>query len=487
MADNVQVIRGGPGRAATYRLAGVPKTFDRAGLIKFLSTSPKQALRLGRDLAALNRGILNDAGYQVKTVNGVQHLQKYKGGKVSQQGAGGKSGGGAWGPGDEGKPMKWADLGALPKRAGDPKGTLGASNDTNNGTPPKPTKPAGGTSPNGGTGGTSPNGGTDTRDLSGSDTESNNSGLFDQIAGLDPNTGAPMTRGMIDAIINGTYNPQLNEVRREIGKNPAQLKTNLGNIERWYGDVFKSVDTARERGASMTKSAADATTGNAKAILESIGGSAALGAQGVAQSGANAAGTIQALGAVDQSYLSDIQPLLKGEAANASTRETARMGDLLQGYKQKLSDLALQKGGARASGLAEMLKYNSGQEQQAFTNKVGLIQTAGALALDNAKAQNYLADQQAKSDKATASGNKTILSTIQKANAQANQYGYDPAELYAQYPKGGLAPGELVSNVLNTYRANSLPLTDPRVRSAAAALIQTYGYKVDPKWVNGWR
>jgi hypothetical protein len=323
--------------------------------------------------------------------------------------------------------------------------------------------------------------------LTGSQEQTSNSGLFDQIAGLDPNTGTPMTRSMIDAIVNGTYDPQMNEVRREIGKNPAQLQTNLADIARWYGDTIKSVETAKTRGADMTKSVADASVGNAKAILESIGGQAALGAQGVAQSGANAAGTIQALGANDQTYLNDIQPLLKGEAANASTAETARMGNLLQGYKQRLADLALQKGGARGSGIVEAIQSNNAIDQQRFSNRVGLIQTAGALALDNAKAQNYLADQQAAADKDAKDSSKTILATVQKANAQANQYGYDPKELHAQYPKGGLAPGELVSNILNTYRANSLPLTDPRVRSAAAALIQTYGYKVDPKWVSGWR
>jgi hypothetical protein len=434
------VDRNDANNKALYGLPGVPRRFtSRAQVITFLKNSPAYAKKQRGWLNAHHKALFNEAGYAIDPKT--QQITKYVAPPTAAERAAAAA--------------KAAKTGSAPTGASSPSGGTRASG--------------------GGTGAGS------------SDTESNNSGLFDQIAGLDPNTGTPMTRGMIDAIVNGTYNPQMSEVRREIGRNPAQLKTNLADIARWYGDSIKGVEQAKTRGADMTKSVADATTGNAKSILESIGGAAALGAQGVAQSGANAAGTIQALGAVDQSFLNDIQPLLQGEAANASTSETARMGNLLQGYKQRLSDLAVQKGGARATGVSEALKYNSDLGQQAFTNKVGLIQTAGALALDNAKAQNYLADQQAKADKATATGNKTILATIQKANSQANQYGYDPAELYAQYPKGGLAPGELVSNVLNTYRANSLPLTDPRVRSAAAALIQTYGYKVDPKWVNGWR
>ena len=337
-----------------------------------------------------------------------------------------------------------------------------------------------------GGGGAGAGGGADTSVGPTSD-QSNNSGILDQIAGLNPNTGSMITRPLIDSMVNGQFGPGIADAQREIGKNPAQLKTNLADIKKWYGDVLASVDRAKTRGADMTKSITDANVGNAQAILGSIGGQAALGAQGVAQSAANASGTLAALGANDQSYLNDIQPLLQGEQANASSRETARMGDLLQGYKQQLQGLIQQKGGARAEATIGAIGQNNALDQTRFGNNLGLVQTAGALALDNAKAQNYLAEQQAKAQKSGSDQNKTILAQIGKAVEMQNMVGPEgDSPIYTQFPKGGLAPSGLVQQILGTFRANNVNLRDPRARQAAVGLIQSYGYKYDPKWVNGW-
>ena len=78
------------------------------------------------------------------------------------------------------------------------------------------------------------------------------------------------------------------------------------------------------------------------------------------------------------------------------------------------------------------------------------------------------------------------MAKIAKAVQTQNTIG-PGEEMYELHPAGGLAPKELVQQILGTYRSLGVPLTDPRSRQSVAGLIQSYGYKYDPKWVNGWR
>lgn len=60
-------------------------------------------------------------------------------------------------------------------------------------------------------------------------------------------------------------------------------------------------------------------------------------------------------------------------------------------------------------------------------------------------------------------------------------------EDYPMYQAGGLAPPNLVKDILNAYRTQGVDLTDPRARKAAASMIQRFGVRVDPRWIRGWR
>lgn len=313
------------------------------------------------------------------------------------------------------------------------------------------------------------------------------SGLLNDIIGLDPNTGQYIPRSMIDQAVSGSYDPAERDLSRSIAKNPAELATALGDIKRWYGDVGKGVTQARNRGASLTQRLVGASGDNARAILGAIGGEAALGGAQVAQTGVNNANTIQALGAIDQQYLNDVAPLLSDEAANASRQTTAQFSQRLRDYQEKLRGLQTEEGGARAKGYLDAIQANNQTAQQAFANRASQLQTAGALAISNEKAANYLGSAQAKAAaSAQNQGVKTLLSRIDKANQAIGSY-IDPSSPAYAAQQGGLAPKQLVQDVLNFYRSNLVPLTDPRARQAAAATIQTFGFKVDPHWVNGWR
>jgi hypothetical protein len=223
-------------------------------------------------------------------------------------------------------------------------------------------------------------------------------------AALANQGGKPMTPAQIDQLVSsitqGSTVKSMYERDRE--NTLKQNESNLSQIKDWYGQVTDAQGVATQRDAEFGKQALDANTATTQAIIGSLGGEANQGSYVVGAQGENTAGTLNALGQIQNQYNADIAPLLKLEGAGALAREqgagAARLRDLsrslMQQQSQASSDEAKlrfdvwqqnnQLANDRLTRLMQIKQYNQGLRQQDFNNQLGVVQagisaqTAGA-------------------------------------------------------------------------------------------------------------
>jgi hypothetical protein len=181
----------------------------------------------------------------------------------------------------------------------------------------------------------------------------------------------------------------------------------LHDIGQWYGQVGKSVDTARGRGITANADGRNSILAATKAIVASLGGGANAASGIVGSMGASDAATLGAMGTAESQYLADMQPLLASEGAGAKTQERARQTMLAQDMANNLSSLRGERGAAkgkyefdilqanngirdnRLSRLLELQQYNNTARQQNWTNELSAEQARIAAMLSGAQADSY--------------------------------------------------------------------------------------------------
>lgn len=397
--DKANAARGdGSNIVKGIRLPGVPHVFaSRESVVKFLRNSPGYVEKQKGWLNAHRKEALQDAGFQVT-----------KKGKVV-------------------KYVQPKDRPIFKPKSKDKAAPVVA-------TPAQVPAPAGGTVDAGVGGFEIP-----TVDFTGIDTLNPNTGVM--IDRSMANKGAKLFGpGAAEAQAGLQFDSKILNLRDLAQRNPLDTKQHVADIGSWYGQVLNSLKTASQRDSDLQKAAVDETVENTQAITGAIGGAANAGSALVGAAGAEAAGTLGALGLAQDQYNADIRPILEAEAAGQKTREAAAGSG-------KLADLKLQI----AAALGE-------RGQAKVANQFGIDQANNQI-LDNRAAQTMAIIQ--------------ANNAARQANFQ-NRYGVETTKLGAQV-SGAQVAGDLAETVIK--ETGKAAKAGPKPWASTPASQKTYAYK----------
>ncbi|MCZ2109506.1 MAG: hypothetical protein LC118_08055 [Dehalococcoidia bacterium] len=202
--------------------------------------------------------------------------------------------------------------------------------------------------------------------------------------------GAKLFRmGAADQIAGLQFDPQIQDLAAQQLQAPRDTAQQKKDVGGWYQQVLNSLRTAGKRDTAATKAGVDSIGEATKAIVGSLGGEANQGSALVGASGADAVGTLAALGAVQDQYNADLAPLLQSEKAGALSRVeaagTSRLHDLALKLAQAKGQRGQAKGAARLQiqgennqildnrnkTLIDILNANNGLAQQRYSNAFG--------------------------------------------------------------------------------------------------------------------
>ena len=279
---------------------------------------------------------------------------------------------------------------------------------------------------------------------------------FSAIDKLNPKTGVIIDRreaskgaklfgpGAAEAQAGLQFDSKILNLRDQALRNPLDTAQHTKDIGSWYGQVLSSLKTAGERDSALQKAAVDETVANTGVIAGAIGGAANEGSALVGAAGAEAAGTLGALGLAQDQYNADLAPILEAEAAGQKTREAAA-------GSSKLADLKLQI----AAALGE-------RGQAEVANQFGVDQANNQI-LDNRAAQTMQIIQ---------ANNATRQTNFQ------NQYGVETTKLGAQV-SGAQVAGDLAETAIREVgdAASAAAKKGPKPWASTPASQKTYAYK----------
>ncbi len=250
--------------------------------------------------------------------------------------------------------------------------------------------------------------------------------------------------GVAEAQAGMQFDPQILGLRDLANKSPLDTAQHVKDIGSWYGQVLSSLKTAGERDAALQSAAVNETTENTADIMSALGGSANAGSGLVGAAGAEAAGTLGALGLAQDQYNQDLRPLLEAEAAGQKVREqaagSARLSDLQlqiqaalgqRGQAQVVNQFGIDQANNqvldnRAQRAMEILQANNNARQVNFQNKYGVETTKLGAQVSGAKVAGDLAETVIKEagDAATAAQKKGPKSFADTSAAQ-KKYAYE--------------------------------------------------------------
>lgn len=263
-------------------------------------------------------------------------------------------------------------------------------------------------------------------------------------------------KGAAEAQAGLQYDSQILKLRNDALKAPLDTEQHVKDIGSWYGQVLSSLKTAAGRDSAIQKAGVDETVDNTAAIASAIGGSANAGSSMVGAAGAEAAGTLQALGTAQDQYNSDLAPILQAEAAAQKTRESAagssRLADLNLAIAGAVGERGQAKAAAqlqidqanngildnRANRQLQILQANNQTRQTNFQNKYGVETTKLGAQVSGAKVAGDIAE-------------KLITETAKGKKAGPKPWASTPASQKTYAYKN--FTGELAGNI-KAYQAN---------------------------------
>jgi hypothetical protein len=283
------------------------------------------------------------------------------------------------------------------------------------------------------------------------------------------------------------YDSQINEANRSIGSTQSQGEQNQADIGHWFDQVLGSLKTAGGRDSAATKAGVGSVNDATAAILASLGGQANSGSSTVGAAGADAAGTLQALGTAEDQYNSDLAPLLQAEGAGDKARNQAQTNQSLEALRNKVIDLQGDRGKAKAAGEMDAQQQNNALRSAQFDRLMAI------------RGQNNAARQTTFGDEATMDANRTAAlingikataslvratktkgpKTFADAGSSAHQDAFNQGVAGLQ-GAGKPAPQavQFIRNLLNGY---GWSFHNPAVQTLAGNIASKAGYKVDPR------
>ena len=293
--------------------------------------------------------------------------------------------------------------------------------------------------------------------------------------------------GLADKLAGLQFDPQIQGAGTLLARQPRDRAQALADIGSWYGQVQGQLGKARARDAAITEQGVESVGDLTARLVSSLGGQANLGSPMVAAAGQNAAGTLQALGASQEQFNSDLAPLLAAEGAAARTRQ-ARISDTdRQNLEQQILGLQGQRGQARGAAQFDIQGRNNAIRNDQLQALLGIRQANNALAVQRA---NYdLALQQSKA--AAASTGAKVLGALNpgpsasqrrpvwaKASVSQKNYAFGQAlEAAKSLKAAGRTPQQIAQTLTQLYVAGYgwSPRKNPAVASDLRAAMTQAG------------
>lgn len=330
----------------------------------------------------------------------------------------------------------------------------------------------------------------DVSGMTGLDTNIGSPIMAGLLAKLNPKIGAALTPDMADKLAGLEYDTAIGETRRSQGKQQAQGAQDIADIKNWYNQVQGAQHVAGERDHAITEAGVGSARDTMSAVLASMGGSANQGSGYVASAGADQVGLLSALGANQDQYNADVAPLLKAEAAGASSRQLARNSTDASDIEAKLTSLLGERGAARAKHLLEITQYNNDLDQRNFGNEMSLNAAKQDVnkynnSLDQQNFQNKLAIQQAIEAAAITNAKITGLGAKPAKGAFANTTAGQKVSVANGITssitdangnlKDGWTPQRATAFVDAQLRSAGWALANPAVQAYRRAILQAIG------------
>lgn len=288
-------------------------------------------------------------------------------------------------------------------------------------------------------------------------------------------------------------------LQRQVDANPLQENQNQADISQWYGldptaDSYKLSVLGRlaQAKAADAKSATE-VGGNmgdlAKSLAGSIGGAANDGSAGVLAAGQNSAGTVAALGQAQSDYESNMDPLLRAEAAGAASREKGANSQALLDLQDKLAQAKGQATADRATGVMGAVDKNNDLAQKRFANQGNLLSLLAQMqaadpnanTLDNAKTRAQIAEINAQAAKARAAATHLVSGASTSPKLAKASLGDLTAQIGGIAGIGadhripaGMSVGGIAHLVGTTLQSAGIPKTDPRYQRIAQTIMGSF-------------
>lgn len=324
---------------------------------------------------------------------------------------------------------------------------------------------------------------------------------FSAIDALNPNTARLMDPasattgaklygpGVAEAQAGLQYDSKILSLRDSALRNPLDTKQHVKDIGSWYGQVLASLKTAGERDSSLQKAAVDETVANTGAIAGAIGGEANAGSYLVGAAGAEAAGTLGALGLAQDQYNADLAPILQGEAASQKTREAASGSSKLADLKLQIAAALGERGQAQASNQFGVDQANNGVLDARAARQLQIIQANNAARQTNFQnkygVETTRIGAQVSGAKEAADLAKTAVTTQGKIITKRN----DARPTFSS-PKGLKMQKDAYANYINWLANNATALKgmtpEQRTLAAGTYINRTYGWspRINPDVAN---
>lgn len=309
-------------------------------------------------------------------------------------------------------------------------------------------------------------------------------GAGPQFSPIAPGALPPGPRLMDEASfmerLAASYEPVLSTLRSREEAARRAAESNAAETQGWFKQVVGSLGKAAERDRQLNAAALDATRSATAGILSSIGGEANPGASVVGAAGAEAAGTLAALGTAQEQYNEDMRPLLQGEGAGLAARVrsagqnraadlAARIAEVMSGRAQaqteamfNIAQLNNQIRQQQAERAMTIRQYNDQLKQQEFQNQLALGEAQMAAML----AGSRLAGATGAESYPFAKAPMTVINRVIGDSVASIQ---------------GMPYPQALQTVNQILRSYGWSITSPGVKALRNKILAEAGIKVDPR------
>lgn len=308
------------------------------------------------------------------------------------------------------------------------------------------------------------------------------------------------TPDMLDSLAGTeSYDSTISSLQGMLDQNTRDTAANIKQIQGWYGQVGQSLKTAAQRDQAIQAASLSSVQDAARAIASSIGGEANPGASMAAQAGAQGAGLVQAMGAANDEFNSDIGPLIAAEGVGRTADAQAEGSRRAQEIAMQIAQTRSEKTSSRGDALLKLAQLNNELNQQRTDRELSIRQANQGLTQQNFQNKQGLYGLAASLGLAGVDSIKGILSLLPEPTtpkpgkkptppspsslSQSDANAWDAVNALKQ---GGLEGRALIQPAIKAINS-TYGITSQSTRASREAAFRTAqrllpGVKVDRRW-----